>query len=72
MCVDMTQGKGKKSLYYRLKSVATTGNLVTLLLWVLWTALMVYIQVTAKDSAPFDPFAILQVLICAFQACDVS
>ncbi|KAK9839330.1 hypothetical protein WJX81_008661 [Elliptochloris bilobata] len=39
----------------------TPSNFLLALLWVAWLGIVVYVQSHAQESAPFDPFEILQV-----------
>lgn len=54
--------KKKQSTVSRgLKRLFSKGNLVLLLLWVVWFVVLVWVQRSAQDLKPFDPFEILQI-----------
>ncbi|KXZ42319.1 hypothetical protein GPECTOR_162g134 [Gonium pectorale] len=56
------QGKQKKGATSRiLQKVFTKGNLILILLWLLWGVLLWYVNITSKELKPFDPFEILGV-----------
>jgi translocation protein SEC63 len=42
-----------------LHSLAATGTLVLLLLWLVWGVMLLWVQSAVKELKPFDPFEIL-------------
>jgi preprotein translocase subunit Sec63 len=44
-----------------LRKFFTVQNVVLGVLWLIWLALVVYVQTQAQDMAPFDPYEILKV-----------
>mmetsp|Transcript_15025 Transcript_15025/g.42165 ORF Transcript_15025/g.42165 Transcript_15025/m.42165 type:complete len:747 (+) Transcript_15025:116-2356(+) len=52
-------GKRKKSLGQRLGGMFTRGNIILMVMWGLVALLLLYIQTSQTEIAPFDPFSIM-------------
>ncbi|KAH6760562.1 DnaJ / Sec63 Brl domains-containing protein [Perilla frutescens var. frutescens] len=59
-CSDCAQsGKYRKSVFKRIASVSSCGNLTLLLLWVIMGFLVYYIKNMSREIQVFEPFSIL-------------
>ncbi|MEW5311206.1 MAG: hypothetical protein WDW38_002940 [Sanguina aurantia] len=60
--VQSYQGKKKQTASSKLaKKIFTRGNIILLGLWAVWFLLLWYINASASDLKPFDPFEILEI-----------
>ena len=58
----MQGGKQPSAFAKFCNKLLTTENLSLVALWLVWVGIVWYVQLAAKESVPFDPFEILQVL----------
>ncbi|KAF5837295.1 Sec63 Brl domain-containing protein [Dunaliella salina] len=54
------KGKRKTSVFTRLRQkYVTKENVILLVLWCLWVAMLFWVQASIQEQRPFDPFEIL-------------